>query len=93
MKQQEEDVRIEDEISKQMGDITTKTLKKTKDMDTFERKAQEIRLTKPLSHTTLGMGKKFKRRKSKHDQYIAYFLGFVFAFIQMIVSNLLISLL
>ena len=67
MKQQEEDVRIEDEISKQMGDITTKTLKKTKDMDTFERKAQEIRLTKPLSHTTLGMRKKFKRRKSKHD--------------------------
>ena len=66
MNQQEEDVRIEDEISKQMGDITTKTLKKTKDMDTFERKAREIRLTKPLSHTTLGMGKKFKRRKSKH---------------------------
>jgi hypothetical protein len=63
MNRQREDVRLEDEISKQMDDITTKTLKKTKDMDTFERKAQEIRLTKPLSPETLGMGKKFKRRK------------------------------
>jgi hypothetical protein len=63
MDRQREDVRLEDEISKQMDDITTKTLKKTKDMDTFERKAQEIRLTKPLSPETLGMGKKFKRRK------------------------------
>jgi hypothetical protein len=63
MNRQREDVRLEDEISKQMDDITTKTLKKTKDMDTFERKAQEIRLTKPLSPETLGMGKKFTRRK------------------------------
>lgn len=63
MNRQEEDVRIEDEISKQMDDITTNTLKKTKDMDTFERKAQEIRLTKPLSPTTLGIRKKFNRRK------------------------------
>jgi hypothetical protein len=63
MNRQREDVRLEDEISKQMDDITTKTLKKTKDMDTFERKAQEIRLTSPLSPKTLGMGKKSKRRK------------------------------
>ncbi len=63
MIRQKEDVRIEDEISKQTADITTKTLKKTKDMDTFERKAQKIRLTKPLSPTTLGMGKKFNHRK------------------------------
>ena len=66
MNRQEEDVRIEDEISKQMVDITTKTLKKTKDMDTFERKAQKIRLKKPLSPTTLAMGKKFKRRKKSN---------------------------
>jgi hypothetical protein len=63
MNRQEEDVRIEDEISKQMDDITTNTLKKTKDMNTFERKAQDIRLTKPLSPTTLGIRKKFNRRK------------------------------
>jgi hypothetical protein len=63
MNRQREDVRIEDEISKQTDDITTKTLKKTKDMDTFERKVQEIRLTKPLSSKTLKMGKKFNRRK------------------------------
>lgn len=63
MNRQKEDVRIEDEISKQTDDITTNTLKKTKDMNTFERKVQDIRLTKPLSPTTLGMGKKFNRRK------------------------------
>ncbi len=47
MNRQEEDVRIEDEISKQTADITTKTLKKTKDMDAFERKVQKIYCARP----------------------------------------------
>lgn len=71
MHQQEEDVRIEEEIGKQLADITTNKLKKYKYMNTFERKAQNIRLKlsmSPITSIIFGTGRKFKRRqKVKYD--------------------------